>query len=114
MASQTVQKLEPAAMSAFLATLANLPEQEIRNAKRLYILNAIADFESERTSGRGMLILFGIMSIIPVFLLPFIALLISYRAGIKAAKQKIINAIDVWKDDLGAEHLTLLNRVEQR
>jgi hypothetical protein len=112
MSAQTVQKLEPAAMAAFLATLANLPEQEIRNAKRLYVLNAIADFEAESTSGRGMLFLLGVMSIFLVFIPVFIAALISYRAGVKAAKQKIKNAIEVWKDDFAGEYPSLLARVE--
>ena len=108
MSTTPVVAMDPAALAAFAGTLVNLPAEEIRKAKKLYILNAIAEFNAQRTAGRGMVIVFGIMSIIPIFLLVFIPTLIAYRSGVAAGRQKILNAIEVWKDDLGPDHAELL------
>ena len=103
--------LDAAALAAFAATLATLPKDEIQKAKKLYILNAIADFDAQCTSGKAMLITMGILCIIPVFLVVFIPGLIAYRSGVKAGRQKILNAIEVWKDDLGSDYASILGRV---
>jgi competence protein ComGC len=58
-----------------------------------------------------MLITLGVMSIIPVFLVVFIPSLISHRSGIAAGRQKTLNAIEVWKDDLGPDSAEVLSRV---
>ena len=63
MTDKTIMALDPAALSAFAATLALLPREEISKAKRLYILNAIADFEVQRKTGKAMMITLGVMSI---------------------------------------------------
>ncbi|MBN2582792.1 MAG: hypothetical protein JXL80_06955 [Planctomycetes bacterium] len=110
MAGNTMVSLDPAALSAFAASLVNLPREEIAKAKRLYILNAMADFEAARTSGKTMVIVLGIMSIIPVFLVVFIPSLIAYRSTIGAQRQKILNAIEVWRDDLGPDAADLAAR----
>jgi hypothetical protein len=103
--------LDSASLSAFAAALTNLPKEEIRKAKRLYILNALADFEAQRKSSRVMVIVMGIMCIIPIFLVVFIPSLIAYRNAIGAMRQKILNAIDVWKDDLGADYQSMRDQV---
>ncbi len=103
--------LDPAALSAFAATLTHLSEDEITKAKKLYILNAIADFEAARRSGKAMIVTMGLMSIIPIFLIAFIPAFIGYRSMITAGKQKILNAVEVWKDDLGDDYADILRRV---
>ena len=113
MSEETRMALDPAALSAFAATLSNLPKDEIRKAKKLYILNAIADFQAQCASGKAFVITMGVMSIIPIFLIAFIPTLISYRSGVTAGRQKILNAIDVWRDDLGDDHAEIRNRLEQ-
>jgi len=107
-----ITTLDPAALAAFAGSLANLPKEEIRKAKKLYILNALAEFEVQQRSGRAMIITMGFMSIIPVFLIVFIPALIAYRSGMKAARQKIVNAVEVWRDDLGADHEALRRQAE--
>jgi hypothetical protein len=102
--------LDSASLSAFAATLTNLPKQEIQKAKRQYILDALADFEAQRKVSRTMLILMGVMCIIPVFLIGFIPALKGYRMAITAARQRALNAIDLWKDDLGADCVELRDR----
>lgn len=104
--------LDPTALTAFTATLSTLPRDEIRKAKSLFIRNAIVDFQLSRSTGKTMLIVLGVMSIVPVFLVVFIPSLASYLKGNEAAKQKIRNAIDVWRDDLGPEAATLLAQLE--
>ncbi len=106
--------LDPAALMAFAGSLANLPKDEIRKAKKLYLLNAIAaiaDFEGQRATMRIMLIAFGVMSILPVFLVIFIPALFAYRAGLKPIRQKILNALEVWRDDLGPDYDEIAARV---
>lgn len=105
--------LAPAALAAFVGALTNLPKEEIQKAKKLYILNAIETFRALRASGRAMVITMGILSIIPIFLIVFIPALIGYRRSIKAERQKILNAIEVWEDDLGPECLELQRRIQE-
>jgi hypothetical protein len=109
--NQATVALDPASLTAFTATLAALPREEIRNAKILYIRNAIVDFEMSRSTGKTMLIVMGVLCIIPVFIVVFIPALIAYRRGIEAGRQKIENAIEVWREELGTEAETLLAQV---
>lgn len=104
--------LDPSALTAFTATLSNLPREEIRKAKSLFIRNAIVDFQLSRSTGKTMMTVMGVMCIIPIFLIVFIPGFAAYKKGIEAAKQKIRNAIDVWRDDLGPEANTLLAQLE--
>jgi hypothetical protein len=96
--------MDSASLSAFSATLANLPKEEILKAKKLYVLNALADFEAQRKISKTMLTVMGVMCIIPIFLIVFIPALFAYRSAIAAMRQKILNAIEVWKDDLGPDY----------
>lgn len=108
-ASQTSITLDPASLTAFTATLSSLPKEEVRKAKLLFIKNAIADFALQRSSGRVMVIVMGCMSIIPIFLIVFIPAFVSYRKGVQVTRQKIRNAIEVWRDDLDVEADNLLS-----
>ena len=101
--NQSTVALDPASLTAFAATLAALPQDEVRKAKTLYLRNAIVDFELARSSGRAMMIVMGVMCIIPIFLIVFIPGFIAYKKGIEAGRQKIRNAIDVWREELGPE-----------
>ena len=91
-----------------------MPKEEIQKAKKIYILNAVEDFKAMRASARSGIIVLGILSIIPIFLIVFIPALISYRRNIEAARRKILNAIEVWKDDLGPAECTELQRSIQK
>jgi hypothetical protein len=88
----------------------NLPKEEIQKAKKLYILDSLVDFEAQRKTSRTMLIVMGIMCIIPIFLIVLIPAIKGYRNAIAAMRQKILNAIDVWKDDLGSDYRELRDR----
>lgn len=112
MTAQAAQMhLDPTALAAFAGGLANLPPEEIRKAKKLYLLNAITDMKAQRGMMRTMVIVFGCMSIIPIFLIVFIPTLVTYRTMTRAGREKIQNAIDVWRDDLGDDYEMLRRRV---
>ncbi len=113
MTNTAMMAFDPAALAAFAGGLASLSRDEIQKAKRLYILNAIAEFQSQRGTGRAMVVTMGIMSIIPIFLIVFIPALFGYRNGIKAARQKILNAIEVWRDDLGMDYEDLRRQAQE-
>ncbi len=102
--------LDAASLSTFAATLTNLPQEEVRKAKKLYILNSLADFEAQRKTSKTMLIVMGVMCIIPIFLIVFLPALFGYRNAITALREKILNAIEVWKDDLGPDYQELRAR----
>lgn len=94
--------LSPEKMQLFLATLAHLPPEEIQKAKLLYIRNAIAEFRALETTTASFRQLQGCMSIIPIFW-PVISLQKRVmNTQIELARQRILNAVDVWKDDLRA------------
>ena len=105
--------LDSSALSTFAASLATLPNDEMRKAKSLFIRNAIADYRMTIKSSKGFLIVMGVMSIIPVFLVVFIPTLLGYRAAKENGKQKIRNALEVWKDDLGEDYQLLAREIEE-
>jgi len=104
---------DPVALSAFAATLGNLSAEEIRKAKRLYLQNAVVEFQYNRRVGKTMLIVLGVMSIIPVFLLIFVPSLLMYRSGVSMERQKIRNALEVWRDDLGSDYHAILSQLAE-
>jgi hypothetical protein len=105
--------LDSSALTTFAASLATLPKDEMRKAKSLFIRNAIADYRMTIKSSKGFLIVMGIMSIIPVFLVVFIPAYLGYRAAKENGKQKIRNALEVWKDDLGEDYLLSARELEE-
>lgn len=109
----TTPALDPAALAAFAGSLASLPRDEIQKAKKLYIMNTIAEFRAQRAGSRALLVVVGILCIIPIFLIVFIPALISYRHGIAAARQKILNAVEVWRDELGADYEHLRRQAQE-
>ncbi|MBN8708781.1 MAG: hypothetical protein BGO12_12660 [Verrucomicrobia bacterium 61-8] len=105
--------LDPAALTAFVASLSALPTDEIRKAKSLFIRNAIADYQMSRKSLRVMVVMMGVLSIIPIFLIVFIPTFISYRALKENGRQKILNALEVWRSDLGSDYEELIGALDE-
>lgn len=97
-----VDSLSLERMQQFALTLAHLPPEEGRKAKLLYIRNAIAEFRAFESSIESFGQMQGCMSIIPVFW-PIIGMQKKLmKTQLDLARQRIINAVDVWKDDLAA------------
>lgn len=95
-----------------MASLSALPADEIRKAKSLFIRNAIADYRMNLKSGRVMMVIMGILCIVPIFLVVFIPSLTSYRAFKENGRQKILNALEVWRNDLGGDYERLLTELD--
>jgi hypothetical protein len=98
----SVDSLSLERMQQFALTLAHLPPDEMRKAKLLYIRNAIAEFRAYEKSVASFAQMQGCMSIIPFFW-PILKLQKKIMsAQEELARQRIMNAIDVWRDDLEA------------
>lgn len=104
--------LDPAALTAFVASLSALPADEIRKAKSLFIRNAIADYRMNMKSSRVTLVMMGILSIVPIFLIVFIISFIGCRALKENGRQKILNALEVWRSDIGSDYAELMSALD--
>lgn len=113
MTSTTNLNLDASSLTVFAANLAALPSDEIRKAKSLYIRNAISDYRMSIKSAKGFLIVMGILSIIPIFLIVSVPAFLGYRAGKENGRQKIMNALDAWRADLGHDHDALLDLLDK-
>jgi len=102
-----LDSLTPEKMQLFVAGLSGLAPEEVRKAKVLYIRNAIAEFKATQASFAGFGQAQGCMSIIPIFWPVIGAQKKMMAAQMQLAKDRIRNAIDVWKDDLKGEQFDL-------
>jgi hypothetical protein len=94
--------LSPEQMQQFAVSVAGLPPQEMRQAKLLYIRNAIAELRAQEKVFASFGKMQGCLGIIPIFW-PVIAMQKKMMEAQKElARQRIVNALDVWKDDLKA------------
>ena len=73
----------------------------------LYIRNAIAELKATQASFAGFGQAQGCMSIIPIFWPVIGARKKMMAAQLQLAKDRIRNAIDVWKDDMKGEQFDL-------
>ena len=99
--------LSPERLQMFLAGLSGLAPEEVRKAKLLYLRNAISEFQATKASYQGFGQAQGCMSFIPIF-----SPIIGAQKGMMAAqlqlsKDRIRNAIGVWRDDLKGERFLL-------
>jgi len=99
--------LSPERTQVFLTGLAGLPADEIRKAKSLYVRNAITDYEAIVAGFSGFKVLWILFAIIPIFW-PFLYVQKKMMdASLKRARDRIRNAIDVWRDDLDGERFEI-------
>ena len=95
--------LSPEQLQLFVAGLSGLAPDEVRKAKLLYIRNAIAEYRALIDSFQGFGQAQGCLSVIPVFWPVVGAQKRIMEAQARLAKERIRNAIDVWRDDLQGE-----------
>jgi hypothetical protein len=95
--------LSPEELQLFVAGLSGLAPEEVRKAKRLYIRNAISEYEAMQAAFQGFGQAQGCMSLIPVFWPIIGAQRRMMAAQRQLAKDRIRNAIDVWREDLKGE-----------
>ena len=99
--------LSPEKLQFFVAGLSGLAPEEVRKAKVLYLRNAVSEFEAMQASMAGFGQAQGCMSIIPFFWPIIGAQKRMMAAHLKLGKDRIRNAIDVWRDDLKGERFVL-------
>ncbi|QDT69568.1 hypothetical protein MalM25_25070 [Planctomycetes bacterium MalM25] len=95
--------LSPERMQLFLAGLAGLPEDEVRKAKVLYLKNAISEYEAMLESLKAFGCLQIAFAIIPIFWPILWMQRKGMNAGKKLMRERIENAMEVWRDDLRGE-----------
>jgi hypothetical protein len=91
----------------FVAGLSGLAPEEVRKAKLLYVRNAISEYQAMHAAVRGFGQAQGCMSIIPVFSPIIGAQKRMMAAQLQLARDRIRNAIDVWREDLKGEKFQL-------
>ena len=107
MQQQPSEFLSSERLQLFVAGLSGLAPEEVRKAKLLYLRNAIAEFEAMQASYQGFGQAQGCMSIIPLFWPIIGAQKRMMAAQLKLGKDRIRNAIDVWRGDLKGERFLL-------
>jgi len=90
-------------LQMFVAGLSGLAPEEVRKAKVLYLRNAISELEALQGSLRAFGFVQGCFAIIPIFWPILYAQRRIMNSQLKLAKDRIRNAIDVWRDDLRGE-----------
>ncbi len=94
-------------LQLFVAGLSGLSPEEIRKAKSLYIRNAIAEYEALTGSLGGFRVAQGCFMMIPIFWPIIYGQNRMFKAQQNLARQRIKNAVDVWRDDLAGERFEL-------
>jgi hypothetical protein len=99
--------LSPEKLQLFAAGLSGLAPEEVRKAKVLYIRNAISELQAAKASyeafGRSQ----GCMSVIPLFWPVLGAQKRVMAAQLQLSRDRIRNAIDVWRHDLKGEQFQI-------
>jgi hypothetical protein len=92
----------PDALSDFASSVASLPPEERQKAKVLYIRNGIAEFRTFEKAMTAFPKMPGCLSFIP-FVGGVAKLQHTVIGGqLDLQRQQIVNAIDLWRDDLKA------------
>ncbi|MGA2256984.1 MAG: hypothetical protein ABSG53_20215 [Thermoguttaceae bacterium] len=107
MQQQPSDFLSPEKLQLFVAGLSGLAPEEVRKAKLLYLRNAISEFQATQATYRGFGQAQGCMSIIPIFWPVIGAQKRMMAAQLQLSKDRIRNAIDVWRGDLKGERFLL-------
>ena len=105
--NKPTESLSPEKLQMFVAGLSGLAPEEVRKAKVLYLRNAISELEALESSMRGFGVVQGCFAVIPFFW-PFLyAQRRIMSAQVNLAKDRLRNAMDVWRDDLGGERFQI-------
>lgn len=107
MQHQQSEFMSPEKMQLFIAGLSGLAPEESRKAKLLYIRNAISEYHALQNSMAGFGQMQGCLMIIPFFWPVIWAQKKMMASQIQLGKERIQNAIDVWRGDLRGEVFVL-------
>jgi hypothetical protein len=106
-AQQPSDFLSPEKLQMFVAGLSGLAPEEVRKAKVLFLRNAISELQAMQASFQGFGQAQGCLSVIPIFWPVIGAQKRIMAAQQQLAKDRIRNAIDVWRDDLRGERFRI-------
>jgi hypothetical protein len=104
---QPTDNLSPEKLQLFVAGLSGLAPAEVRKAKLLYIRNAVSEYRAMKDSLQAFGQAQGCTSVIPIFWPVLRGQKRMMAAQLQLAKDRIRNAIDVWRDDLRGERFQL-------
>lgn len=99
--------LSPEKLQIFMAGLSGLAPEEVRKAKLLYLKNAISEYHAIKIGMQGFGQRMGCMSLIPIFWPVLGMQKRMIAAQLQLARDRIHNAIDVWRADLKGERFRI-------
>jgi hypothetical protein len=94
-------------IQVFLAGLSGMAPEEILKAKLLFLKNELTRAKTARDAMAGFGMATGCLSIIPIFWPILGAQKKMMNAAMMGQIQQLRNALEVWKDDLGAQGMEL-------
>lgn len=107
MQQQSQDSLSPEKLQRFVAGLSGLAPEEVRKAKLLYLRNAVSEIQATQASFQGFRQAQGCMSIIPIFWPVIGAQKKMMSAQLQLGKDRIRNAIGVWRGNLQGERFVI-------
>lgn len=95
--------LSPQLLQNFTASLAGLPAEEVRGAKRLFVRNAISEYKNIRAQYKAFGGVQLVFAIIPFFWPILWVQRRSMSSNLMMYEERIENALAVWPEDLTEE-----------
>lgn len=96
----------------FTLSLAGLPETEMAKAKELYLRNAISEYKTEKEAEKNFMLGALVQWLIPLFWPQLISQRRNAQKEAEESRQRIVNALNVWKEELGNKHRELMSLLE--
>ena len=109
--SPAMDSLSSDQIQMFLAGLSGLAPEEVRKAKRLYLRNAGSEYCAMRQGLSGFRAAQGCLAMIPIFWPILWAAAPHDHLSGGSVRDRIRNAVDVWRDDLKGERFDLGDEV---
>ncbi|MFB2977430.1 hypothetical protein [Microseira sp. BLCC-F43] len=95
--------LSPEKLQLFIAGLSGLSKEEIRKAKSLYIRNAISEYHALVETHKAFEQAAALHNLIPIFWPMLSGARRMQEVDERLARQRILDAIEVWQEDLAGE-----------
>jgi hypothetical protein len=106
------QGMTPEKIQVFLAGLSGMAPEEIQKAKLLFLKNELTRAKTARDAMASFGMSTGCLSIIPIFWPILRAQKAMMNSAMMGQVQQLRNALEVWKDDLGAQGMELEREVD--
>ncbi len=104
--------MTPESLSLFFARLEGLDNAEIQKAKELYLRNAITELASEQKQYKISWLVMGLHLLIPIFWPMLLGSQKQAKIELYEAKERIENALKVWRHDIGRSYLELKTKLD--